>query len=55
MGITQRLVLGIAIVMLDAVIFFVPLGSLFIAYVIITNPPWVRAFLDRLDEPSTRP
>ena len=48
----QRLVLAVAIVLADTVIFFLPLAALFIAYVILMNPPWVRAFMDRLDGPA---
>jgi hypothetical protein len=54
MGLTQRLVLAVLIVVIDAVVFFVPLGFLFLAYVIVTNPPWVREFLDRLDRQQAR-
>ena len=45
----QRLLLVLVILVIDALAFFIPLGSLFIAYVILSNPPWVREFLDRLD------
>ena len=48
---TQRLVLAIGVVIVDAVFFVVPLAALFLAYVILTNPPWVREFLSRLDGP----
>jgi len=48
MGMLERIVLAIAIVVVDWAIFFVPLSGLFLAYVIIANPPWVRAYLERL-------
>jgi hypothetical protein len=48
----QRLLLALAIVLVDAALFFVPLAGLFLAYVIVANPPWFREFLRRLDEPS---
>lgn len=48
MGIGERLVLALAIVVVDWAIFFLPLTALFIAYVLIANPPWVRDFLNRL-------
>lgn len=47
----QRLLLVLVILIVDAAAFFIPLGSLFIAYVILANPPWVREFLERLDAP----
>ena len=48
----NRLMLAVTIVIVDAAIFFLPLAALFIAYVIVVNPPWVRDFLRRLDDPS---
>ena len=50
MSMTMRVVLAIAILAIDLVIFFIPAAALFLVYVILFNPPWVRAFLDRLDE-----
>jgi hypothetical protein len=41
-------------VLVDWAVFFVPLSALFIAYVITTNPAWVRDFLSRLDGPTGR-
>jgi hypothetical protein len=43
---------AVAIVLADAITFFLPLAALFIAYVIVVNPPWVRTFIDRLDGPE---
>jgi hypothetical protein len=40
--------------LLDLVIFFFPLSALFLAYVIIYNPPWVKGFLDGMDKTSTQ-
>lgn len=48
-----RLLLALVIVVVDAAIFFVPLAALFVAYVIVANPPWVRDFLDGLDAPPS--
>ena len=48
----QRLILAVAIVVIDAVAFVVPLAALFLAYVILVNPPWFRGFIDKLDGPS---
>jgi hypothetical protein len=47
----QRLLLVLVILVIDATVFFIPLGGLFVAYVILSNPPWVREFLARLDPP----
>jgi hypothetical protein len=44
--------LALLIVLVDWAVFFLPLAALFIAYVIVTNPPGVRAFLNSLDAGS---
>ena len=46
---SSRLVFALIIVIVDWAVFFLPLAALFVAYVITTNPPWVRDFLNRLD------
>lgn len=48
MHIGIRVGLAIVIVLVDFVSFFVPLGSLAIAWVIVGRPPWARDFIDRL-------
>ena len=49
----SRFVLAVVIVVGDWALFFVPLAALFVAYVITTNPQWVRDFLNGLDaDPS---
>jgi hypothetical protein len=44
--------LALAIVLVDAVAFVVPLAALFLAYVIVVNPPWFREFINKLDSSS---
>jgi hypothetical protein len=51
----QRLLLAVIIVIVDWAVFFVPLSGVFLAYVILVNPPWVRNFLNGLDAPSGPP
>lgn len=46
---SSRLLLALLIVLVDWAVFFLPLSALFIAYVITTNPPGVREFLNKLD------
>lgn len=48
MGLGERLILAVAIVVVDWAMFFLPLAALFVAYVLVANPPWVREFLGRL-------
>lgn len=49
---TQRLLLAVGIVVVDAVAFVVPLAALFLAYVVVVNPPWFRDFVNGLDRGS---
>jgi uncharacterized membrane protein len=46
----KRLMLALGIILLDLVVFFLPLTAFFLAYVIIYNPPWVKDFLEGLDK-----
>ncbi|MBW1955289.1 MAG: hypothetical protein JRI76_02700 [Deltaproteobacteria bacterium] len=48
MSMTQRVLIAGAVLALDLVVFFFPLAAVFVAYVLIVNPPWFRDFLDRL-------
>jgi len=48
MNLTTRIMLALSLVLLDSVLFFLPLGALFLAYIIIFNPPWFREFLLKL-------
>ena len=50
----QRLMLAVAIILVDAIAFVVPLAALFLAYVILANPPWVRDFVNSLNEPFAK-
>lgn len=49
MPMAQRVLLAVLVVAVDLVIFFIPLTGFFLAYVLIFNPPWFRAFIDNLD------
>ena len=41
-----RLILASIIMLFDAVMFFFPFGSAFIAYVIVFRPEWVKKLID---------
>lgn len=43
-----RLLLAILILVVDSLIFILPLGALFLAYVIIFRPPWFKEWIHRL-------
>jgi len=50
----QRILLAAGVLLLDLVIFFLPLTAVFLAYVFLANPPWFRSFLEQLDLPPGR-
>lgn len=52
MSLTHRLLLCLGLVLVDTVLFFVPLTALFLVYILLRNPPWFREFLDSLDRPG---
>jgi len=51
MSLQKRIIIAIGIILVDLGIFFLPLTAFFLAYVIIYNPPWVKAFLEKLGSP----
>jgi len=50
----KRLLLALGILLLDLVIFFLPLTAIFLAYIVIYNPPWVKDFLEGLDKENVQ-
>ena len=54
MSLTNRILLASLVLLLDLVVFFFPLTAIFIAYVIIFNPPWLKEFVLRLDKPDRK-
>ncbi len=51
MSMTQRVILAAGILAVDLLVFFLPLTGFFLAYVLVFNPPWFRAFIHNLDRP----
>jgi hypothetical protein len=49
MTITQRLLLAVGILLVDLLIFFLPLTAFFLIYILMYNPSWFRDFLNSLD------
>jgi hypothetical protein len=49
MSMLNRVLLALGVVALDLVVFFVPLTAVFMAYILVYNPPWFREFLTSLD------
>jgi hypothetical protein len=52
MSLTNRILIAALVVLLDLVVFFFPISAVFVAYVIIFNPPWFKDFILRLDKPN---
>jgi hypothetical protein len=48
----QRIIVCVIILLLDLIIFFLPISAIFLVYVIWHNPPWFRELLQQLDQPS---
>lgn len=44
----ERLILALAVVLIDAALFVVPLAGCFVAYVIVARPPWFREWVTAL-------
>jgi len=49
MTMKYRILLGLGILAVDSVTFFLPLTAIFLIYIIIYNPPWFRDFLNELN------
>jgi len=45
---STRILIAIGILLVDVVIFFLPLTAIFIMYIIIANPLWFRKFLNEM-------
>ena len=48
----QKILICVLILLLDLVVFFLPLTAIFLIYIIWENPPWFREFLQQLDDPK---
>lgn len=46
----KQFLLAIGIILVDLAVFFVPLGSFFLAYVVIARPDFFKNFVDWLYE-----
>jgi len=46
----KRLILASGVILIDLVVFFLPLVAFFLAFIIVYNPSWAKRFLERLDE-----
>jgi hypothetical protein len=51
MPLIYRILIAAGILLLDGIVFFLPLTAIFLAYIVLVNPPWFRSFLNGLDSP----
>ncbi len=49
MKITKRIIIATGILLIDLIMFYLPLTALFLGYILIYNPPWFREFLNNMD------
>ena len=49
MSFRQRVLLSVGILLIDLIVFFLPLTALFLIYIILANPAWFRDFLQDLN------
>ena len=49
MSLGQRIILSVGILLIDLIVFFLPLTALFLIYIIMANPVWFREFLQKLN------
>jgi hypothetical protein len=54
MDMSKRILLCLGILLIDLLIFFLPLTALFLIYILLYNPPWFRDFLNNLDNKVTK-
>jgi hypothetical protein len=45
----KRILLAVGILLVDLIVFFLPLTALFLIYILLFNPPWFKDFLNNLD------
>jgi hypothetical protein len=48
----QRILLAIAVILIDTVAFALPLTGFFAAYLLLARPPWFRVWVDELYRPD---
>lgn len=54
MSMINRVLLALAVVAADLAVLFVPLTSVFMAYILVYNPPWFRKVPNTLDAGDTK-
>ena len=49
MPMTYRVLISIGILLIDLIVFFLPLTAFFLVYILLFNPPWFREFLQQIN------
>lgn len=50
MSLFYRSLIAAGVLLVDGILFFLPLTAVFLAYVILVNPPWFRSFLGAMEQ-----
>ena len=50
MSMTYRVLICIGIILVDLLVFFLPLTAFFVIYILLVNPPWFREFLQQINQ-----
>ncbi|HXV27707.1 MAG TPA: hypothetical protein VD913_01945 [bacterium] len=50
MNLTQRILLALFIFLVDALVFVIPLASLFMVYILLARPAWFKDWIAELYE-----
>lgn len=50
---TDRILIAVAVVAVDLLLFALPLTGILAAYLVLARPPWFREFVDRLYQPDS--
>ena len=49
MNMTYSVLICIGILLIDLVVFYLPLTAFFLIYILLVNPPWFREYLQKLN------
>lgn len=55
MSLGKRILIAALILLVDLGAVFLPLTAIFLAYVIVFNPPWFREFINHLEPDPPAP
>ena len=50
MSMTYRVLICIGILLIDLIVFYLPLTAFFLIYILLANPPWFREFLQQINQ-----